>query len=105
MRKMWLLVAVFSLSLALHVGVAKMLIAGRTEERIDKGIDGMSEKLKLSSDQKKTVEAALHEKMEKMQALHEDFKTRKAAIDDETDTKITAVLNAEQKATYAQMKE
>jgi Spy/CpxP family protein refolding chaperone len=66
--------------------------------------DAVVERLKLTPDQKKVFEAAFKERREKMKALQDEFMEKRKAVIDASDSKITAVLNGDQKAEFAKMK-
>ncbi len=68
-------------------------------------MDAMAARLKLTPEQRKTLEAAFKERMDKMKALQEEFMARRKTVVDASDSKITAVLNADQKAEFAKMKD
>lgn len=68
-------------------------------------MDAMAERLKLTPEQRKTVEAAFRDRMAKMKALQDDFAAKRKAIVDASNSKIEAGLNADQKAEFAKMKE
>jgi Spy/CpxP family protein refolding chaperone len=104
MNSFWIIAAI-SLASALPTAVLSAEKEGAQQDRMEKRVDMMSDKLKLSDDQRKTVEAALYEKRDKMKALQSEFVAKRKSLDDETDSKINAVLNAEQKATYSKMRE
>lgn len=94
--------AVVVLGLALSLGQILQAHCGKCgmegdhknhEERMDKRMDHMSDKLGLTPEQRTQIEAIKNEKQEKLKALHE-----------ETQIKIKAVLTEEQKAKFEGMK-
>ena len=71
------------------------------QERESKRLERMTKKLNLSADQQTSVKAALDDQRTKMADLMKQMK----AIHEDTETKINAVLTADQKTKYAAMQE
>ena len=103
-----------AVAFALQAGAAGRAVAmdngnDKAEGRRHGGPGARSEevagRLKLNDDQKKTFDAVVKERREKMSALQDEFMAKRKAISDATDAKITAVLNADQKVEFAKMKE
>jgi hypothetical protein len=69
------------------------------QKQEQKRLDRMTKELNLSADQQAAVKAALDERNAKMK----DLRQQMATIHDETEKKITAALNDDQKAKYADM--
>lgn len=87
-------------------------MGGTPEERAKRQTDNLAEKLKLSDDQKTKVSAIYLEQATSMKKLREDAKGDRDAMmasmkksNEESDTKITALLNDDQKKAYATWKE
>jgi len=103
-----------ALGLALQVATATRAVAAppetaeKTEGRQRGGpgarMDTMAERLKLSPDQRKTVGAALKERMDRMNVLQGEFTSKRKAVFDASDKKIDGALNPDQKAEFAKMK-
>lgn len=84
---------------------------GTPAERAQKNADRLAEKLKLNDDQKAKVSAIYLEQANKMEKLRaeasgnrEDMRATMKKSAEESDTKINALLNEDQKKTYAEWK-
>ena len=66
-----------------------------------KRLERMTQKLALSPDQQASVKTALDDQNAKMTDLHKQMQT----IHEDTENKITALLNDDQKTKYAAMRE
>jgi len=78
----------------------------------DEMVDVLGSKLNLSDDQKAQIKPIIEERRQKLQALRSDTsmrpfpkKRKMKSIFDESDKKIKAVLNDEQKKQYAQIEQ
>lgn len=85
---------------------------GTPEERAKRQTEQLAEKLKLSDDQKAKVSAIYLEQGTSMAKVREEAKGDRAAMtaamtkaNEATDTKITALLNDDQKKAFATWKE
>lgn len=75
------------------------------EKRMEKRIDHLKEKLKLTDDQTVKVKAIMSVTRDRMETARKESNDRMKALQDEADKKINAVLTDDQKKTYAEMKE
>lgn len=76
----------------------------RRTERTEKMLEKMTKDLNLSADQQKTIKAAFDDRNLKMNALQAEMGEKAKAIHEETQSKINASLNDDQKKKYAEMK-
>ena len=65
----------------------------------------LKDKLKLTDEQKTQFEAIMKEQRTKMDELHQQMQAQMKTMRTETDTKIAAILNTEQAATFKQMQD
>jgi Spy/CpxP family protein refolding chaperone len=112
---------VAALSLALVAGIGMMPFSADAQDQEspavtkklpspDEVVDVLGSKLNLSDDQKAQITPIIEERRQKLQALRSDTsvrpfpkKRKMKSIFDESDKKIKAVLNDEQRKQYAQI--
>jgi Spy/CpxP family protein refolding chaperone len=112
-----------ALSLVLVAGIAVVPFSADAQEQEsptvtkklpspDEMVDVLGSKLNLSDDQKAQIKPIIEERRQKLQALRSDTsmrpfpkKRKMKSIFDESDKKIKAVLNDEQKKQYAQIEQ
>jgi len=76
----------------------------RRAHREEKMLESLTKKLNLSADQQKSVKAILDQQGEKMQALNKETMEKHKALREEADSKITPLLNDEQKKKFDEWK-
>ncbi len=111
LRALLVLVAIFLLGCM--VGAACFLVWGgrvvaargsHAGEPYARGPQRLAERLHLSSDQEVRVREILTESRKQMNALRTELAPRFAAIREDTDKKISALLNEEQKKQFAEFR-
>lgn len=104
MMKSWLKSAVFSLAFVLPLGAAPQARAEENPKGEDRRSAMLAERLKLTDAQRKTVDAALQEKLESLKALRDEQRVQRKKIEDKADEKIMATLDEAQKKSYQEMR-
>ncbi len=78
---------------------------GKGGPRGDMMGEQLKDKLNLTDEQKTQFEAIMKEQRTKMDDLHQQMQAQMKTMRTETDTKIAAILNTEQAATFKQMQD